>query len=184
MDQAQTLSMDELMVAAAAGDRRAFARVYQASAPKLFTLALRLMRSRAAAEEILQEAFVRIWARAADFNPDKGAALGWMVTIVRNAALDRLRHERPAMSIDDAPDIEALPDPGADPLAAAVSNADARALRYCLDQLEPAPRRAILLAYWHGLSHEELAGRLDAPLGTVKSWIRRGMLRLKGCLGL
>lgn len=183
MDQAQVASLDELLAAVARGDRRAFARLYDHAAPKLFTLALRLMRNRAAAEEILQEAFVRVWARAGDFDPDKGAALGWMVTILRNAALDRLRHERPAMALDEAPDIEAVPDPGADPLSATMSNAEARALRHCLDQLEPAPRRAILLAYWHGLSHEELAGRLDAPLGTVKSWIRRGMVRLKGCLG-
>jgi RNA polymerase sigma-70 factor, ECF subfamily len=177
-----TMTPNELLLATAAGDRRAFAELYAQTGGQLLGLAQRMLRNRAAAEEVIQDGFVRIWTRARDFDPARGSALAWMVTIMRNLALDRLRKERPSVPIDSVPDREHWADPGADPLAAAMISAEARALRACLDQLEEGPRRAITLAYWNGMSHEELAAHIDAPLGTVKSWIRRGLARLKGCL--
>lgn len=173
---------NELLLATAAGDRRAFAELYAQTGGQLFGLAQRMLRNRAAAEEVIQEGYVRIWTRAGDFDPARGAALSWMVTIVRNLALDRLRRERAAVPIDSVPEREHWADPGPDPLASAMASAEARALRRCLDQLEDGPRRVLTLAYWNGMSHEELAAHIDAPLGTVKSWIRRGLARLKGCL--
>ena len=173
---------NELLLATAAGDRRAFAELYAQTGGQLFGLAQRMLRNRAAAEEVIQEGYVRIWSRAGDFDPARGSALSWMVTIVRNLALDRLRKERAAVPIDSVPEREHWSDPGPDPLASAMASAEARALRRCLDQLEDGPRRVLTLAYWNGMSHEELAAHIDAPLGTVKSWIRRGLARLKGCL--
>jgi RNA polymerase sigma-70 factor (ECF subfamily) len=177
-----TRSAEDLLAAAAAGDRAAFAQLYRQTAGQLLGLAQRMLQNRAASEEVIQEAFIRIWSRAGEFSPERGAAMAWMVTIVRNGAIDRLRRERGAVPLDSVPEREAWKDPGADPLALTIMSAEARALRSCLDQLDEAPRRAIMLAYWHGLTHEELAARIDAPLGTVKSWIRRGLARLKGCL--
>ena len=180
--QTQSRSAEDLLVATAAGDRAAFAELYRQTAGQLLGLAQRMLRDRAAAEEVIQEGFIRIWSRAGEFQPDRGAAMAWMVTIVRNGAIDRLRKERPSVPIDAVPEREEWQDPGADPLTITIMSAEARALRGCLDQLDEAPRRAIMLAYWHGLSHEELAQKVDAPLGTVKSWIRRGLARLKNCL--
>jgi RNA polymerase sigma-70 factor, ECF subfamily len=175
-------SAEELLLASAAGDRAAFAQLYEQTAGQLLGLAQRMLRDRAVAEEVVQEGFIRIWTRATEFRPGRGAALAWMVTIVRNGAIDRLRRERPAVPLDLVPEGEEWQDPGEDPLTLTIMSGEARALRGCLDQLDETQRRAIMLAYWHGLSHEELAVRIDAPLGTVKSWIRRGLARLKGCL--
>lgn len=181
-EKMQTRSAEELLLAAAAGDRAAFADLYQQTAGQLLGLAQRMLRDRAAAEDVIQEGFIRIWSRAGEFRPERGAALAWMVTIIRNGAIDRLRRERPATPLDAVPEREEWKDPGADPLTLTIMSAEARALRGCLDRLDEAPRRAIMLAYWHGLSHEELAQHIDAPLGTVKSWLRRGLMRLKDCL--
>ncbi len=176
------LPLTELIAATARGDRPAFAALYAATSPQLFAVALRIMRRRDRAEEVLQDAFVSIWKRARDYDAAKGSALTWMASIVRHRAIDMLRRERATVGLDDAPGAEAWADPGPDPFEATATNAEARRVRDCLDTLEGKQREAILLAYYEGLTQEELAGRLAAPLGTVKSWVRRGLLRLKDCL--
>jgi RNA polymerase sigma-70 factor (ECF subfamily) len=182
MDNADSGLLERLLDAAARGDRQAFATLYARSSAKLFAVALRILKRRDRAEEVLQDAFLNIWNHAGDYRPERGAATTWMASIVRNRALDYLRRDRPQVSLDEAPGHEAWTDPGLNPLEQTLENAEARRIKACLDELDEKPRQAILKAYYEGLTHEELATRLEAPLGTIKSWVRRGLLRLKGCL--
>ena len=174
--------LTDLIAAAAQGDRAAFGRLYTAASPQLFAVALRIMKRRDRAEEVLQDAFVSIWKRAQDYDAAKGSVLTWMASIVRHRAIDLLRRERPSVSIDDAPGQERWASPEPDPYEITAASAEARRVRDCLDALEGQQREAIRLAYYEGITQEELAVRLSAPLGTVKSWVRRGLLRLKDCL--
>ncbi len=183
MDAAPPAPLEALLAATADGDRTAFATLYRRVSPQLFALALRILRRREVAEETLQEAFISIWRHADDFRPELGSAMAWMATIVRNRALDGRRRARSEIALDEDASASDWADPAPDPLAQALMSNEARRLGRCLDELEEAPRRAILLAYYDGYTHEELVARLAAPLGTIKSWIRRGLLRLKGCLG-
>ena len=176
------LPLTDLIAATARGERPAFAALYAASSPQLFAVALRIMKRRDRAEEVLQDAFVSIWKRARDYDAAKGSALTWMASIVRHRAIDLLRRERPSVSLDDAPGQESWAAPGPDPFEATAASAEARRVRDCLQALEGKQREAIQLAYYEGITQEELAERLAAPLGTVKSWVRRGLLRLKDCL--
>ena len=166
----------------AEGDERAFARLYQQAGPKLFALILAMTRQQDLAEEVLQETLVRVWKSAYRFDPGKGAAMAWLVAIARNralTALDRLPRDRAG---PEAPDWETVADQAPDPLEQALAGRETRALARCLQTLERDQRRSIVLAYYTGLTHVELAKRLDRPLGTVKSWVRRGLLQLRGCL--
>lgn len=172
----------ELIAATVRGDRAAFSRLYGATGPQLFAVALRIVKRRDRAEEVLQDAYVSIWHRARDYDADKGSVLTWMASIVRHRAIDILRRERPTTPLDDAAGVEAWADTAPGPLDAAIASAEARRVRDCLDRLEGKQREAILLAYYDGLTQEQLAVRLAVPLGTIKSWVRRGLLRLKECL--
>ena len=168
-------SLGPLLQATAQGDRQAFARVYQLSSARLFAIALRITRRRDLAEEVLQEAFVTIWRKAGQYYPDRGAPMAWMTTIVRSRAIDALRRRPPETQ---EPEVETAP---VDQDAAWI-NTGALEIRGCLDTLPENHRKAILLAYYYGLTHVELADELAAPLGTVKSWVRRGLLQLKECV--
>jgi RNA polymerase sigma-70 factor (ECF subfamily) len=174
--------LPDLIAAAARGERAAFAALYAATSPQLFAVALRIMKRRDRAEEVVQDAFVSIWKRAGDYDAAKGSVLTWMASIVRHRAIDLLRRERPVVALDDAPGQERWAAPGPDPYEATAANAEARRVRDCLETLEGSQREAIRLAYYEGITQEELAVRLATPLGTVKSWVRRGLLRLKDCL--
>ena len=170
------------LAACARRDRAAFARLYQATSAKLFGVALRILRREDWAEEVLQECYVSIWTHAPDYRPGLAAPMTWMTSIVRNRCLDRLR--RPRLEVEDADGLvaEATPSDGPGPLAGLERAKDAEALARCLAALEGRQRQAIALAFYDGLSHAELAGHLRQPLGTVKTWIRRGLMRLKACL--
>lgn len=172
-------SLEELIRRTGSGDKTAFAALYREVSAKLFGVALRICGSREVAEEVLQEGFVAIWAGAADYHPVRGPAMGWLVTIVRHCAIDQLRRQQSRPEGHRAPEelLENFAQAGSPD-----TGAEMRALRRCLDELDPQPRRAILLAYLYGLTREELATRLSVPLGTIKSWIRRGLERLQRCL--
>jgi len=172
----------ELLAAAARGDQAAFARLYELTAPKLFALAVGILRRRDWAEEALQEAFIRLWRSAHRFDPAKGSAMSWIVTIVRNSALTALQRRPREIASEDAGEAADVADSAPDPLEQAMQSSMARTLFKCLQGLEEAQRRSIMLAYYEGLTHSELAVRMAAPLGTVKSWIRRGLMHLKTCL--
>lgn len=174
--------LGDLLSRTAGGDAAAFAELYRASSPQLFALAVRMLKRRDLAEEVLQEAFVSIWSKAGRYDPAKGSPLTWMASIVRNRALDRLRARRPEQPIDEEERAAEWADPAPSPLDAALQSADARALWECMKILEEGPRDAILRVYYEGLTHQELAARTGIALGTIKSWVRRGLVRLKGCL--
>jgi RNA polymerase sigma-70 factor, ECF subfamily len=171
--------LQQLIRASARGDRAAFAALYAQTSAKLFAIALRILRQREWAEEALQESFVAVWERARDYDPARGSAMGWLVTIVRHCAIDQLRRSaaRPESRSEAEAALPTLPASGS-----ADSGAELRALPRCLDELDEHPRRAVLLAYCYGLTREELAARLGVPIGTVKSWLRRSLERLQKCL--
>jgi len=174
--------LPKLLARCARGDQAAFARLYESAAPKLFALAMRILRRGEWAEEALQEGFFNIWRHAGEYRPDKGAAMTWMASIVRHQALDLLRRTRREISAGEELDQELRPDSGPGLLERLLQTSEARALRLCLEQLEVQQRQSIILAYFHGYTHQELARHMNAPLGTVKTWIRRGMERLRRCL--
>ncbi len=173
-----------LLAACARRDQAAFARLYEASSAKLYGVAVRILRREDWAEEVLQECYVSIWAHAPDYRPALAAPMTWMTSIVRNRCLDWLRRPRPEIADPDGQIAEAVESDNPGPLARLEQAKDAQALARCLKGLEARQRQAIALAFYDGLSHSELASHLREPLGTVKTWVRRGLLRLKDCLEL
>jgi RNA polymerase sigma-70 factor (ECF subfamily) len=171
-----------LLAAAALGDRRAFAELYVHTRSKLFAVSLRIVRERQLAEEVLQDSFISIWNHAGDYARAKSAPTTWMTAIVRNRSLDVLRRSGWEQADIDDRIATTVPDTGATPDEAALASADARAIARCMGELEAAQRQAISLAFFHGMSHSELAAHISKPLGTVKTHVRRGLLRLKDCL--
>ena len=178
--------LEGLLQAVAVGERQALRALYDLTATKLFGLALRITGRRDWAEDVVQESFVSIWHHAGDYRPQLAAPMTWMTAIVRNRALDCLRRAaaaRVAQTTELDEDLGAwLADDAAGPAELAEASQQARALNRCLQRLEQSQRQAIMLAYLQDLSHAELAERLRAPLGTVKSWIRRGLERLRSCM--
>jgi RNA polymerase sigma-70 factor (ECF subfamily) len=173
-------SHEELLERIALGDGLAFRQLYEATARKLLAIALAILRDRTRAEEVLQDAFARVWERAGTFDRAKGSAIAWLATITRRLAIDEMRRSRTVhVSIDD--DQAGLGD-----LAADVVETDPIGLgrlKTCLEQLRWEHRHAVVLAHIHGLSHEELSQRLDRPVGTIKTWIFRGLANLRICIG-
>jgi RNA polymerase sigma factor (sigma-70 family) len=181
MTAGTSLPLDNLLAACARGDKAALQAIYRAEAGRMITVAQRILKRRALAEDAVQDAFVLIWRNAARFDPARGAGLTWIYTILRNRSLSILRAES-RLEATDAPVGDEVEDGAESPEAAIARLSDAEALRHCLDRLEPKRRMAIALAYVHGLSHGELAGKLGIPLGTIKSWMRRSLMSLKECL--
>ncbi|WP_371928539.1 sigma-70 family RNA polymerase sigma factor [Pseudomonas sp. SLFW] len=170
----------QLLAQCSLGNRRAFETLYRKVSGQLFAVALRCMGHRDQAEDVLQEAFVRIWNSASQYEPSLSAPMTWMVSITRNKAIDQLRKHREDPLTDEQ--VQALFDEAPSAHEQMESLRDATALRRCLDTLEGMQRQSIITAYFHGASHGDLVTQLAAPLGTVKSWIRRGMERLRRCL--
>ena len=181
-----TDQLRRLVAAVALGDRAAFRRLYDATSAKLFGFALRILRKDELAEEAVQDAFVSVWHAAAGYQSHLAAPLTWMATIVRNKALDILRRQDDNVELDaeqfDHDMLLALQDPAAGPHDRLQMTDDARALAQCMGTLEGKQRQAIGMAYFHDLSHSEVASQLSLPIGTVKTWIRRGLDKLKNCL--
>lgn len=174
-----------LLSRVALSDQRAFGELYGRTAPHLFGVALRILRNTAAAEEILQEAYVSIWQYAGSYEAAKSQPLTWLTSIVRNRCLDQLRRrEIDTVTLagdEDAPEFD-LPSDAMTPMEALLESADAVSVRGCVETLDAGPRQAIALAFYRGLTHIELARQLQQPLGTVKSWVRRALEKLKTCL--
>jgi RNA polymerase sigma-70 factor, ECF subfamily len=165
-----------LVAATARGDRGAFRRLYDLTHRKLYSVAFLLVRRRDAAEDALQDSYLRVWTKAASFDPAKGSAIAWLARIVRNVALDRLRQEKLVTEeLDERVDAIAV-EPA--------SVFELHEFNKCLLALSPHQREALLLTYFGGLSREEVAERLQAPVGTVKSWVFRGSERLKAAIGV
>jgi RNA polymerase sigma factor (sigma-70 family) len=175
-------SYEAALLACASGNKRALQAIYEREAGKMLGVAMRLLKRQSLAEDAVQDAFVNIWNKAASFDPKAGSARGWIYTILRNRALNMLRSEG---RLDHQDDFEGLGlvSEEHDPEAVMLHLSDASALKRCLEGLDPQRRSIIVLAYVHGLTQGEIAGRLGVPLGTMKSWIRRSLLSLKECMG-
>lgn len=171
-----------LLEACARRDAAAFERLYRATAAKLFGVAVRILRREDWAEEVLQDCYLRIWGHAPEYRAGLAAPMTWMTSIVRNRCLDRLRRPRLEVIDEDGSLIEGTAGDAPGALERLERDVDAQAVRRCLEALDGRQRQAIALAFYDGLSHSELAARLREPLGTVKTWVRRGLLRLKSCL--
>lgn len=172
---------EQALMACARGDQHELRRIYEREASRLLGVAYRILRRRDLADEAVHDAFLQIWQKAATFDPARGSARGWIYTVVRHRALNVLRDtSREALS--DQPHLEELPDAESDPLNYISRMSDATSLSRCLDQLDQPKRTSILLAYVDGYTHQQIAVRLNAPLGTVKAWIRRGLISLRECL--
>ncbi|MEO8740369.1 MAG: sigma-70 family RNA polymerase sigma factor [Casimicrobiaceae bacterium] len=173
----------DLLARTALADQRAFAELYNLTSAHLYAVALRILRQSASAEEVLQESFVNIWHHAGSYVAARSQPLTWLTSIVRNRCLDQLRRrEVDTLTIDDEDERMTLRDEGQTPLEMLVSGAEARAVAGCVETLEAGQKQAVALAFYRGLSHAELAAHLREPLGTVKSWVRRGLELLKTCL--
>jgi RNA polymerase sigma-70 factor (ECF subfamily) len=175
----------ELLARTALSDEAAYAEIYRLTASHLYGVALRILREAAAAEDALQEAYVSIWHRAASYDPAKAQPQTWLASIVRNRCLDRLRRREPdtvTMTRDDEETEIEYEAAGPTPVELLLAGAEANSVRECVDGLDGGQKQAIALAFYQGLSHAEIAQRLDRPLGTVKSWVRRALARLKQCL--
>ena len=164
----------------AQGDRSAFLELYDRHVSRVFALATRMLGDRASAEEVTQDAFLKLWTRARAFSPTRGALLAWLLTIARNNALDRIRLEarRPALAEASLSDLE----DGRPDLQAPGSGSEEarwRSLRFALAELPDGQRQVIELAYYQGLTHSQMAEMLGLPLGTVKTRLRLGMERLR-----
>jgi RNA polymerase sigma-70 factor, ECF subfamily len=170
-----------LMQATAHGDRGAFARLYELTSPKLLGAGVHMLKRRELAEDVLQDLFVKVWHRASEYHAERGSVLTWLYSVQRYLALDRLRAMRPTLELDDELS-NTLAFDAPDPSMAAASSDMAARVHSCLEQLTDVQRRSVQLAFFEGLTHAELTQRLQTPLGTVKSWIRRGLLTLHRCL--
>lgn len=181
-EPATVASLESLLAATAGGDRTAFAELYQLTHRRLYGIAMTLIRQPEAAEDILQDTYLAIWRTAGQYRAGRAPALVWLMAIARHRAIEYLRQRRRRALETWAKPLaeEALQTP--DPQALQPMDPIAHAIQECLQRLPSEQARVIGLAFFHGFSHEELAVRLQTPLGTVKSWVRRGLLQLKGCL--
>ena len=182
--EARNARLKDLLHAAAQGRQAAFQELYRLVAPQLFASLLRILKRRDLAEEALQDALLSVWRNAGSYSADKGAPMTWLLSICRYRALDALRRgkrEVPFESTEDGEDgAAAIADESAD--AELISKAEERALDECMGRLNDGQRASIRLAYFDGCTHEEIAANLKSPVGTVKSWVRRGLESLKRCL--
>ncbi|RUO42125.1 RNA polymerase subunit sigma-70 [Pseudidiomarina aestuarii] len=177
MTTPQTLERDLQQIAL--GDTAAFRRVYEATSAKLYSVSLTIVRRTDWAEEALQDTFIKVWHRAGDYTVAKGSVMSWLISMVRYRSIDLLRNRaNQELSTDDFDEI-----PATDTLDSSLDSlADSKQLRVCMDELQPTTRQAIQLAFVYGLSHQEVSDHLREALGSVKSWIRRGLESLKRCL--
>lgn len=170
-----------LLAGAASGDEASFAELYQSTSAKLYAVALRILRNRELAEEVVQESYFRIWERARDFNPEIASPITWMAAIVRNRALDEVRR-RTARPVADDAELDEIESDDELPLATLERREDVERLMRCLEGLEPERKRMVQLAYLQGMSREALAMKFEKPEGTIKTWLRRSLIQLRGCL--
>lgn len=173
--------MESALTACARGDRQALRWIYEQEAARMLGVAMRFVKRRSIAEEIVQDCFVRVWQQAGTFDASRGAGRAWLYTILRNRALNILRGEARTELTGDLTAFDgASQEPTPEDIMTQLS--DNSALRACLEKLDAARRKIIVLAYTEGLSHGEIAARIGVPLGTIKSWIRRSLLSLRECL--
>lgn len=178
----ETPGLDGLLAEIANGSRNAFESLYRATSSKLLSVCLRVVSDRGEAEDVLQEVFATIWHKAHQFDPSRASPIAWLAMIARNKAIDRVRAQPARGTLAPIEFADDIADAGASPLQSAVSANERDRLEACIDQLDARRQSLIRAAFFDGSTYEELAQRIASPLGTVKSWIRRGLLQLRGCL--
>ena len=190
----RSLDLSRLLAQSSLGDRAAFATLYERTSSHLLAVVLRINRDRAQAEDILQEVYVNVWRAAASFDAAQSQPLTWLTSIARNRAIDSLRRIStqpqlrtlaPAAGGTDREDesvYDTVADEAPGPLDLLSRAGEARSLATCMEKLSALQRQSVALAFYQGLSHAEVAEQLRQPLGTVKSWVRRALMTLKGCL--
>lgn len=170
----------KLIVRVSMRDRAAFDLLYRETSPKLFGVCLRILKQRGEAEEALQEVFVKIWTKADRFAVSDLSPMSWLIAIARNHAIDVIRARRPQSADLDA--ATSVSDPNPDPEAMAVASAERQRIHGCLEELEGDRASAVRGAYLNGDSYAELAERFSVPLNTMRTWLRRSLMKLKECL--
>ena len=179
-----------LLQRTATQDRTAFQQLYSETAPKLSGVLFRILGNRTEVDDAMQEVYIRVWQRAAQYRPDRGQGISWLIAVTRNHALDRLRArpERSGMRQEVARDedgqdpLDRIADPSAGAEAGLVAKGEARRVVNCFDELEEDRAAAVKGAYVQGLSYQDLAERHGVPLNTMRTWLRRGLLRLRECM--
>ena len=175
----RSYKLDRLIARVALGDRDSFRTLYGLTSAKLFGVLLRLLKDRAEAEDVLQDAYIKVWRRADSFGQSGNSAMAWLVAIARNSAIDRIRARKPVDVLDEQPEIA---DGAPTPEALAMASSMRRQIDACLDELDTARATAVRGAYLDGDSYETLAVRHGVPLNTMRTWLRRSLMKLKECL--
>lgn len=170
----------DLIAATARSDRAAFRALYSAASAKLFGVALRILKDRSEAEDAVQEVFTRVWLNARRYDAGRARGMTWLIAIAHNHSIDRLR-ARPAASEDETA-IARFADGAPGPEAQSIARGEAKRIADCFDLLEPARAEAVRGAYLNGLSYQELSRHHDVSVNTMRSWLRRGLQKLKECL--
>jgi RNA polymerase sigma-70 factor, ECF subfamily len=171
-----------LLAAVAKGDQAAFERLYGATRAKLYGVLLRILGKPELADDVMQETYLKVWKMADSFDPTIASPITWMVAIARNRAIDIVR-KKADLSIEDTPEAMSAAADAPPPLARREMTEELRRLLTCLGKLDPEKQRIVLLAYYSGWSREQLAQKLDIPVNTIKTWLRRSLLEIRECMG-
>jgi len=174
-------TLPQILTQVATGDQQAFAALYRRTSAKLFGVCLRMLADHGEAEEVLQEIYTTVWHRAGSFDARRASAITWLVVLARNKAIDRLRQRQAYAPCHDMT-LEHLIDEQPGPATQAETSEEHQRLQQCLQALESKQRQSVREAFFSGSTYSELAARFQVPLGTMKSWIRRGLLQLRTCL--
>jgi RNA polymerase sigma-70 factor, ECF subfamily len=171
-----------LLAGVAKGDRTAFEQLYVATCAKLYGVALRILRRSDLADQVMQEAYLNIWASAGRFNPEVATPITWMVAIARNRAIDLVRKKQ-GVSIEEESDAMDVVAEASDPLEGRQFTEELKHLLACMGKLDPERQRLVLLAYYSGWTREQLATKFDKPANTIETWLRQSLAEIRGCLG-
>ena len=176
----RSAQLNRLLFSISNGDRGAFAEMYDRTSAKIYGVCLRILGNESDAQDVLQDVYVTVWRKAALFDPAKAGAITWLCVLARNKSIDRSR--RRELATDDLAAADGISDDRPSAFEVVQGTQEADRLRDCLDELDDQPRTMIRAAFLQGSTYPELAAREGVPLGTMKSWIRRGLQRLRGCL--
>jgi RNA polymerase sigma-70 factor, ECF subfamily len=171
-----------LLADVATGDTAAFERLYEATRAKLYGVLIRILGRPELAEEVMQETYLKVWNTATTFDAAVASPITWMVAIARNRAIDIVR-KKGELSIEDEPEALSVAADTPPPLARREMTEELKRLLACLGKLDPEKQRIVLLAYYSGWSRDQLARKLDIPVNTIKTWLRRSLLEIRGCMG-
>jgi RNA polymerase sigma-70 factor (ECF subfamily) len=171
-----------LLAAVAKGDKAAFERLYGATRAKLYGVLLRILGRPEAADDVMQETYLKVWQMAGKFDPTVASPITWMVAMARNRAIDIVR-KKADVSVEDSPEAMGVAADTPPPLARREMTEELRRLLGCLGKLDPEKQRIVLLAYYSGWSREQLSRKLDIPVNTIKTWLRRSLLEIRECMG-